>query len=518
VLAAMAERASVLRAATPATRGATGTTDYYPIVVGAIAELSQSSTKARRQVYERATRVLLGKLRASRPKLSRKQIRLEQRALEAAIQRVEAEARAAEARARPVAGHYADAEGASADRRPPSRLIRILVPAGLAIIAAGALTMYWLASNRLGSLSHPRAPLVTADVSAANAPDARSNDTGADARSETPGNIRPSTARPLGCDPLLAATDLAACASADRAHIEASPGHRSALPPWLSAYRAFNAAQRALGFGQASAPADATAAGVVAGSNARILTEGAKQGIKSGNLDRAVRDLTAAIRADPLYAEAYVARGQASFQLGETERAIGDLDEAIRLDPRNAVAIRARGMAQLYRGDEDAALADLSKAIQLAEADPARMPPLDLFYAHRNRAALSDKKQQYDREIYDLTAMIDAYWRDPLLAEALRTNYREAGAASLIGSIYRLRAHAQIHRGSPDAAVTDLSFALQLDQQHTVALLLERGHLQETLGRREPAILDFQRVLEFNPAHEEAKTALARLKAQASMN
>jgi tetratricopeptide (TPR) repeat protein len=513
----MAERASVLRAASPATRGATGTTDYYPIVVGAIAELSQSSTKARRQVYERATRVLLGKLRASRPKLSRKQIRLEQRALEAAIQRVEAEAKAAKARARPVAAHYADAEGASADRRPPSRLIRILVPAGLAIIAAGALTTYWLASNRLGSLSHPRAPLVTA---AANAPEAPSDDTADVARSETPGNLRPSTARPLGCDPLLAATDLAACASADRAHIEASSDHRSALPPWLSAYRAFSAAQRALGFGQASAPADATAAGAgaVAGSNARSLTEGAKQGIKSGNVDRAMRDLTAAIRADPLYAEAYVARGQALFQLGETERAVGDLDEAIRLDPRNAVAIRARGMAQLYRGDEDAALADLSKAIQLAEADPARMPPLDLFYAHRNRAALSDKKQQYDREIYDLTAMIDAYWRDPLLAEALRTNYREAGAASLIGSIYRLRAHAQIHRGSPDAAVTDLSFALQLDQQHTVALLLERGHLQETLGRREAAILDFQRVLEFNPAHEEAKTALARLKAQASMN
>ena len=114
----MAERASVLSAATSAARGATGTTDYYPIVVGAIAGLSQSSTKARRQVYERATRVLLGKLRASRPKLSRKQIRLEQRALEAAIQRVEAEAKAAQASARPVAAHYADAKGASADRRP----------------------------------------------------------------------------------------------------------------------------------------------------------------------------------------------------------------------------------------------------------------------------------------------------------------------------------------------------------------------------------------------------------------
>ena len=513
----MAERASVLNAATPATRGAAGTTDYYPIVVGAIAGLSQSSAQDRQRVYKHASQVLLGKLRRSRPKLSRKQIRLEQHALKAAIQRVEAEAKAAEVRARAAIRHYPDADGASANRHPPSRLIRILVPAGLAIIAAGALTTYWLASNRLGSLSHPRAPLATADASAANAPEVPSNDTAPVARSETAGNPRPSTAPPPGCDPLLAATDLAACASADRKHIEANSDRRPALPPWLSAYRAFNAAQRAMGFGQAKVPAEATTGGgAAAGNNARGLTESAKQSIKNGNLDHAVRDLAAAIRADPLYAEAYVIRGQALFQLGETERAVADLDEAIRLDARNAVAIRARGMAQLYRGDEDAALADLTKAIQLAEADPTRMPPLDLFYAHRNRAALSDKTKQYDREIYDLTAMIDAYWKDPLLAEALRTSYREAGAASLIGSIYRLRAHAQMHRGSPDAAVTDLSFALQLDQQHTVALLLERGHLQETLGRREPAILDFQRVLEFNPAHEEAKTALARLKAQAS--
>jgi hypothetical protein len=40
--------------------------------------------------------------------------------------------------------------------------------------------------------------------------------------------------------------------------------------------------------------------------------------------------------------------------------------------------------------------------------------------------------------------------------------------------------------------------------------------LQELLGRREPAIVDFQRILEINPANTEAKTALTRLKGQAS--
>jgi tetratricopeptide (TPR) repeat protein len=315
----------------------------------------------------------------------------------------------------------------------------------------------------------------------------------------------------------LAATDLVACANADTERTEAS--ERSLLPSWLSAYKAFDAAQRAIGLGRATSSTASAPATAGSASSARDLTESAKQSIKNGNLDRATRDLTAAIRAEPLYADAYVIRGQALFQLGETEQAIADYNEGIRLDPRNAVAIRARGMAELYKGDEGAALSDLGKAIQIAEGEPARMPAIDLFYAHRNRAALFDSKQQYDREIYDLSAMIDAYWKDPLLAGALRASYRETGAASLIGSIYRLRAHAHLHKKSPDAAVTDLSFALELDQQHTVALLLERGHLQETLGRRESAILDFQRVLdEFNPAHEEAKTALTRLKAQASVN
>jgi tetratricopeptide (TPR) repeat protein len=506
----MAEHASVLSATTPAAGVATGTTDYYPIVAGAVAALTQNSAQARQRVYKHASRVLRAKLRSSRPELSRDKSRQEQRALEEAIKRVEAEAQAAQASATFAPPQDTDAGRRNADRPNRGRLVRVMVPVGLVMAAAGALTAFWLASGR--------APLQMAGASATRPSEAVAAATADAAQAKQSDTAPPPAKQPLGCDPVLAATDLAACASADSERIKASPEHRSALPPWLTAYRAFSAAQRAIGLGEPTFRADASAAGSSTGNNARDLTEGAKQSIKNGNLDRAARDLTAAIRADPLYAEAYVSRGQALFQLGETERAIADFNESIRLDPRNAVAIRSRGMAQLYKGDEDAALTDLSRAIQLAEADPARMPPLDLFYAHRNRAALSDKKQQYDREIYDLTAMIDAYWKDPLLADALRASYRETGAASLIGSIYRLRAHAQVHRGSPDAAVADLSFALQLDQQHTVALLLERGHLQETLGRREPAILDFQRVLEFNPAHEEAKTALARLKGQASMN
>jgi tetratricopeptide (TPR) repeat protein len=500
----MAERA--FSALSPSGGVAVGTTDYYPIVADAVAGLADRSAQARQRVYARARGMLRSKLKATRPRLSPHRMRLEQRALDEVIARFEADARAKEASTRAAPARPRNSRKTTADRSR-ARLARVVVPAGLVVLLlVGAVSAYWLAGSR--NTSPARMP-----PQATGAEHAPRSDTARVGAAAT--GLAPTV--PRGCDPMLAATDLVACANADTERTEAS--ERSLLPSWLSAYKTFEAAQRAIGLGRATSSTASAPASAGLASGARDLTESAKQSIKNGNLDRATRDLTAAIRAEPLYAEAYVIRGQARFQLGETEQAIADYNEGIRLDPRNAVAIRARGMAELYKGDEGAALSDLGKAIQIAEAEPARMPAIDLFYAHRNRAALFDSKQQYDREIYDLSAMIDAYWKDPLLAGALRASYRETGAASLIGSIYRLRAHAHLHKGTPDAAVTDLSFALELDQQHTVALLLERGHLQETLGRRDSAILDFQRVLdEFNPQHEEAKTALARLKAQASAN
>ncbi len=401
-------------------------------------------------------------------------------------------------------------------RRPGRPLMRVLAPFGLAIFVAGIVTAYWLAGGRFNNLSFARPRLAAAHAPAAKLADAGRVD-GAVAQ-DGPLNAAQVSAKPLlGCSPMLAATDLVACANADAERIEANRDWQSGVSGWLSAHSELGKGPQGPSRREMGSPAPSGSAAAGAGSKARDLTESGKQSAKNGDLERAARELTDAIRADPLYAEAYIHRGQTWFKLGDVERAIADLNEGIGLDPNNALALRARGMTQLYKGDEEAAMADLSKAIQLADADPARMPALDLFYAHRSRAALCDKKKLYDREIYDLSAMIDSYWKDPLLAEALRMSYRETGAASLIGSIYRLRANVQLRKGAPDQAIADLSFAIQLDQQRTLALLLERARLQEMLGRREQAIVDFRRVLEINPANQEAKTALTRLKGQASL-
>ena len=55
---------------------------------------------------------------------------------------------------------------------------------------------------------------------------------------------------------------------------------------------------------------------------------------KKGDMDRAIADLTEAIRLDPKYANAYDNRGLAYRDKGDMDRAIADLTEAIRLDPK----------------------------------------------------------------------------------------------------------------------------------------------------------------------------------------
>jgi tetratricopeptide (TPR) repeat protein len=127
------------------------------------------------------------------------------------------------------------------------------------------------------------------------------------------------------------------------------------------------------------------------------LIEAGKKAATADDLEKAVRDFTEAVRIDPVYPGGYTERGQVLFKLGE----------------------RGRAMANLYRGATELALADLSKAIQLAEIDPNRLSPLELLYARRSRANIYHNKMQYDREIADCSAIIEAYKRDKVLGTAL---------------------------------------------------------------------------------------------------
>jgi tetratricopeptide (TPR) repeat protein len=263
--------------------------------------------------------------------------------------------------------------------------------------------------------------------------------------------------------------------------------------------------------GATAAQADGTA--LVKPTNAKVtaLIENGKRATLKGDLDRAVRDFSEAIRIDPEYPDSYLERGQALFKLGEIERAIADYSAALVRDPQQGAALRARGMAYLYNSKADLALADLSKTIELAERNPRLLAPIELFYARRSRGAIYDSKQQYDLEIADCTALIETYTHDPRLVEALTANYGNTGAANILATIYRQRANAFIKRSNWERAVADLTEAIPLSSDRGYTALIDRSKLQEGLGRYQSAAADAQAALNIRPGSEEARLALNRL-------
>jgi tetratricopeptide (TPR) repeat protein len=252
--------------------------------------------------------------------------------------------------------------------------------------------------------------------------------------------------------------------------------------------------------------------------NAKIvaLIANGNQAALKGDLDRATRDFSEAIRIDPKYPDTYLERGQAFFKLGETERAIADYSAALARDPQHGAALRARGMAHLYLGKTDLALADLTKAIELGEHDPQMLAPIELFYARRSRGSIYESQQQYDQAIADCTALIESYAHDPMLVEALAANYGNAGAANILARVYRQRAGAFARRSSVERAVADLTQAIPLSSDRGYAALIDRSKLHEGLGRRDLAAADARAALNIRPGSEEARLALSRLSALSS--
>ena len=62
-----------------------------------------------------------------------------------------------------------------------------------------------------------------------------------------------------------------------------------------------------------------------------------------GDQDRAIADLTEALRINPNYARAYNIRGVIYRNRNDVNRALADYTEAIRADPKYALAYMNRG-------------------------------------------------------------------------------------------------------------------------------------------------------------------------------
>jgi tetratricopeptide (TPR) repeat protein len=532
--------------------------DYHDIVANTVATLEHNTAEARHAVYKCAREVVYQRLITIRPALSPELVERERVSLDRAIDEIEAGALETQFAVAPLRNLVSHAIAKPIEpvviptpRRslPQAKhhhggALRLFAIVGL--VCAG-IFVYWLVAGRpeiksavaylptlpgstpTEKLADGAAPQAAAETSseAAQSPEPgdRASDHPPGARAGTapqPGSAvgnadTNDTARALAANPLLNFKVECGGAPCGNGNVSPPPANSADGASWIASYGTIKSPPNS---GQIAPQNPKETAKLLDAGRAAAAPSASgayERGIdkaKNGDSDGAIRDFSEAIRLNPNFAEAFIQRGNARFKNGNPELAITDFSDAIGIDARNAAAFKARGMARLYNADEDGALDDLSRAIQIAEGEATRLPVIDLFFARRTRAGIYSRKQAGDRELFDLSAMLDAYWKNPDLADALKANYGVQGAASLMATIYRQRAALYIQRANTDGAIADLSLALQLDPTRTVQLIMERARIQEAAGKREQAAADFQRVLQMNPRIEEARQAVARLNAR----
>jgi len=224
-----------------------------------------------------------------------------------------------------------------------------------------------------------------------------------------------------------------------------------------------------------------------------------------GAEDKAFADYSEAIRLDPGYAAAYDYRGWAWFKKREYDKAIADYDEAIRLDPRFASAYKDRSSVWIGQGEYDKAIADLNEAIRLD-------PQYATHYA--NRAVIWLKKGELDKAMADVNEAIRLHpqyawayynqggvWQlkkeyDKALAaynEAIRLDPKHAPTFNNRGLVW-------FEKSEYDKAIADLSEATRLDPRYAAAYY-DRARVWYQKGDHARAIADCNEAIRVNPIY-----------------
>jgi tetratricopeptide (TPR) repeat protein len=228
--------------------------------------------------------------------------------------------------------------------------------------------------------------------------------------------------------------------------------------------------------------------------------------IDKGNRDRAMADLTDAIRLDPDNSLAYSNRGILWREKRDVDRAIADFSEAIRIEPLPKSDLPGPGYVNIYvnrglawqsKGDLDHALSDYGQAISFDSRNAEAF-----FY----RGAVYLAKHDFERGIADLDAAVGL---DPSRLEPNRANaYYLRGAARYDSYVF---ASEWIEASDLDRAIADFTEVIKLDPQRIDAYRA-RGMAWNIDGDRDRAIADLTKAVELNPLNTEMIALLRQLK------
>ena len=159
-------------------------------------------------------------------------------------------------------------------------------------------------------------------------------------------------------------------------------------------------------------------------ANAVALNASGNDWRSKGDLDRAIADYDAAIRANPLYVAAFANRGLAKRDMGDVDGGIADLSRAIEINPKLASAYVARGSAKLRKGDAEAAIVDYTHAIEIDPKLATAYNSLAWALATAQQPAVRDGQRAVETA---LKACELSEWKNPTYLDTLAASYARAG-------------------------------------------------------------------------------------------
>ena len=217
-----------------------------------------------------------------------------------------------------------------------------------------------------------------------------------------------------------------------------------------------------------------------------------------GKLDAALADFTTLIAQDPHYSEYYFDRGNMYRRLKRNEEALEDYNAAIRYGPPYPEVYYNRAGLLSILGREDEALADYTYVLEL---EPDHIDALInrasiLYESGEYSAARSDSERGLalspgNAQLLCTLGLVEM--EEQHLEEAQQAFTTALERDPTLVAAWTNRAIVAFEQGNADAAIADLSHALERGDSATV--LYNRGYVYQSQERWQEAIDDYTRTL-----------------------
>jgi tetratricopeptide (TPR) repeat protein len=195
--------------------------------------------------------------------------------------------------------------------------------------------------------------------------------------------------------------------------------------------------------------------------------------------EEAIRYFDKSIDQNSSFIESYIERGVAYAMLNDFDASIEDFNQALEMDESNVYALGSRGWAYARSGDYEAAVGDFNRVLEI------------------NPLFKDSAMTLGDSQRVTISAYIDAVADLEAANETI-----EQGEDN--SKTYRRRGIAYLNLGQLDDALTDLTQAIELDDEDVEAYFTRgtlRGYYRDDFTG---ALADFERIMEIDPDYANA--------------